>query len=161
MKYYLTPLVLFSTLLSFAQQPKVNNIKQVKTLNIYGNGNKTVIGKLIVNQTLETKIFHISSYQTKDSLGIYTTTINLGNNENVPLFGGNFSLHFDNPVISVEGHCNGMNISTSIDGEKKTFTFKAGQINRPFQGNILLSFEIKSTQKTLVTLNGVDGQLKN
>lgn len=161
MKYYLTFLLIFSALFSFAQQPKVNNIKQVKTLNIYGNGNKTVIGKLIVNQTLETKIFYISSYQTKDTLGTYTTTINLGNNENVPLFGGNFSLQFDNPVISAEGHCNGMNISTSLDAEKKNFTFKAGQINRPFQGNILISFEIKSSQKILVTLNGVNGQLKN
>lgn len=164
MKYYLTYLLICSTLFSFAQQPKVNNIKQVKTLNIYGKGNKTVIGKLIVNQTLQTKIFLINSYQTKDTLGIYTTTIDLGNNENVPLFGGDFSLEFDTPVISAEGkpHSMGMNISTTLNEDHTNFSYKIGQVNRPFGGgNILLSFVIKSTKKILVTIKGLDGIFKN
>ena len=163
MKYYLTHLLIFVTIFSFAQQPKVNNIKEVKTLNIYGGNNKTVIGKIIVNQTLQTKIFLINYSQTKDSLGIYTTIFNLGNNENFPLFGGNFSLQFDKPVISADGSplSSGMSISTSLDADKMNYTFKAGQINRPFEGNILISFVIKSTQSTLVTIKGIDGVLKS
>ena len=163
MKYFLTSILICSTLVSLAQQPKVNNIKQVKTLNIYGNGNKTIIGKLIINQTLQTNIFLINSYQTKDTLGIYTTTINLGNNENVPFFGGDFSLQFNSPVISAEGQPKsvGMNISTTLNEPHTNLTYKVGQINRPWEGNILLSFIIKSTSKTLVTIKGLDGILKN
>jgi len=163
MKYYLSIFLTITTLVSFAQQPKINNINEVKTLNIYGGNNKTVIGKIIVNQTLQTKIFLINYSQTKDSSGIYTTIINLGNNENVPLFGGNISLYFDKPVISAEGSplSSGMNILTSLDANKMNYSFKAAQINQPFEGNILISFVIKSTQKTLVTIKGIDGVLNN
>jgi hypothetical protein len=164
MKYYLTSFFICYTLLAFAQKQKVNNINQVKSLNIYGNGNKTVIGKLIVNQTLQTKIFLINSYQTKDTLGIYTTTINIGNKENVPLFGGDYSLEFDTPVISAEGkpQSMGMDISTTLNEAHTNFSYKIGQVNRPWGGGyILLSFVIKSTRRTLVTIKGIDGILKN
>ena len=150
---------------SFAQQPKVNNIKEVKTLNIYGNNNKTVIGKLIINQTLQTKVYLLSYSQSKDSNGIVTTILNFGNNENLPLFNTDIFLLFDKPVLSVSEQIasSAMTLSYSISDDKRSYSFKAGQLNRPFEkGNILLSLTITSQPKTNITIaKGVDGIIKD
>lgn len=150
------------TFVSFGQQPKVNNINEVKTLNIYGSNTKNIIGKIIVNQTLQTKVFLLTYSQKKDSLGIYTTIINLGNNENLPLFGVKVMLKFNKPVISIDPNMTvAFTISSGFNDTNTEFIFSAQQINRPFEGNNILTFIIKSNEPVLTTIFGIDGFLKN
>ena len=148
---------------SLIAQNKINNkIKEVKNLNIYGNG-KTIIGKIIINQTIKTKIFLLGSSQVKDSSGNFTTVLEFGNEEAIPFFNGDFFFQFDQPVISVEPHLTvGMSLSYGLSDDHKSFFFTAGQINRPFgNGNILIYFTIQSATKVKVVIaKGVDGILK-
>lgn len=133
-------------------------IAKANIVNIYGNG-RTVIGKIILNTILKTKIFLIKSEQIKDDFtGVYTTLLELDNKEKVPLFGVNISLLFSSPVISVTSHVFGFSVSENLSDNNKKYNFQAGQINRNPLGPTY-QIEIKSENKILVTISGLDGKI--
>lgn len=162
MKFYLTILSLIISSMTFGQKNATvinNDIQNVKTLKIYGNG-KTVIGKIIMNQTLKTKVLLLKTDQFKDTLtGLFTTIVELGNKDNIPLFGVNITLKFDKPYLSIDAHCTAMSVSESRSNDQKEFIFEAGQINLNNFGP-MLQFEIKSKEKIVYTISGIDGGTK-
>lgn len=151
------------SLFSFSQSPKINNINEVKTLNIYGNNNKTVIGKAIINQTLETKVYLLSYEQKRDTSGKYITTLKFGNNEKIPLFGTDIALKFNYPVIAVNSQIASVAMSEQwgYNNDKTAYQFKAGQLNRPMEGNVILTLTIESEKKIFTTVYGIDGIIKD
>ncbi|MBS1737902.1 MAG: hypothetical protein JSS98_15065 [Bacteroidetes bacterium] len=158
MKVLLTTLLLTVPLVFYAQKI-TNNIKTVKTLNVYGNS-KVIIGKIEVNQTLKTKVYLIKSNQSKDSTGVWVSEYFFGNNEEVPLFNANVLLEFDKPVLSEQTRPGtSFSITWGLTEDKMQYYFKAGQINRPFEGNIIFSFQIRSAEKITPVIKGVAGIL--
>lgn len=159
MKIFLLLLPFLIGTVANAQVTKNTHIDTAGTVNIYGNG-KVVIGKAIVQQTLETKVLLLNSEQKKDSTGIYTTVIELGNKEKLPLFGVNLLLQFSDSVISVDRGGDGMSIGTTLSNDHKQFIYKAGQINRSPFGDTMIMFQIKSKNKIVFTIHGIQGVLK-
>ena len=162
-KILLTSLLLNLPIFSICQSPKINNIQEVKQLNIYGNNNKTVIGKVLINETLDTKVYLLAYEEKTDTIGNYITILKFGNNEKVPLFGTDIVLQFDSPVISVNPQIASVAMSEGwgYNADKTAFEYKAGQLNRPYEGNTILTLTILSKKKIFTTIHGIEGILKN
>jgi hypothetical protein len=135
-----------------------NNIKKVGTLNIYGNG-KTVIGQIIINQTIETKVFLTKSSQKKDTGDIFLTTLSFDNKAKIPMFGVDISLDFDGPVLSVEPNASAINESFSTSNGNKHYQIQISQVNR-FPNTDPLSIIIKSKTPVFTKISGIDGILE-
>jgi len=145
-----------------------NNIGTVKTLKIYGNG-KVVIGTIVIQQTLETKIFLLNSTQQSDSTGTYTTFLGFGNKSKLPMFGVDITIKFSDSVISVNGATPGNSLSAAagtniygyISKNSKELVFKAAQVNQQLLTDNMIVFEIKSKKKITFSIYGVDGILND
>ncbi len=159
MKFILTTCLVFTFLTSFGQQPKVNNINQVKTLNIYGSNNKTTIGKLIINQKLESKLFLTQTLQTKDSSGIYRTEFLFKNPEGVPTFGVKMDFHFDKPCDTAYSTFDGviMGHLWGFVGNKNNFRITVDQLFP----NAAVRLIVFSKGVVQTEIEGVKGITKN
>lgn len=142
-----------------AQKTYNTNIDSAGTVNIYGNG-KTIIGKIIINQSIKSKILLAEQSQNKDTSGTYITVFKFVNSDNqgVPFFAVNISLEFDLPVVSVSPDLIGettsaFSINFDLTNANKGFYFKASQINA--QG---FQFKILSKNKIMTKILGIDGK---
>jgi hypothetical protein len=160
MKLILIVITLFFFIDSKGQAPKVENkINSVKTLNIYGNS-KVIIGKLIINQTINKSLFLKSLTQVKDTNGIYNTTIIFDSPENPVVFGVKLKLEFDSPYLSMSEYnatTQGSMITTADD--KKSWSLEATQLNimQTFGGYTIV---IQSLKPIKTTIYGIAGKIK-
>lgn len=149
----------------------VNCFSQVKIINnqIQTVGSITVdkratvnfsIAKIVVNQTIETKLYFIKSTQEKDKSGYYITSIYVGNKDRLPYFGADLRVDFDNPIDSAgqSGFSSALGLEFGITGPK-TYIFKASQINRYINSTLVAVFFFKSKEKISFTITGLDGNL--
>ncbi|SDT60988.1 hypothetical protein SAMN05216490_4310 [Mucilaginibacter mallensis] len=144
-----------------AQNTYNNKIGEVKELKIYGSDAKIVIGKIIVNETLETKLYLINSTQLKDDSNYYVTKFNFGNNQSVALFGAKITMKFNKPVLFVNfgGFSTATAMGFGISADKTSYVFKAQQINRDPDNHVIITFIIKSKERITTEVSGVDGIL--
>jgi len=156
---YLWFLLLLATN-SFGQ--KNNHIGEVGTLNIYGNG-KVVVGKIIIAHGVNKQLFLKQLTQTKDTSGIYTTTIVLDTPEDPKVVGYNLKLEFDKPVISVNAYNGIFSGGAFIDGLDTTKTKWSEQATELTISKILGGYTIiiKSNSAIKTTIFGIAGKLKN
>jgi hypothetical protein len=162
MKIFITLFICSYTLISEAQNVKnENNIKELKTLNIYGQNNKVIVGKIIINQSVNKQLFLKKLTQVRDSSGIYLTTIILDTPEDPRVVGYSLLLEFDKPVMSVDaynGILSGGAIIGGLDKTKKRWSEKATElnINKVFGGYTII---IKSESLIKTTIHGIAGKM--
>ncbi len=154
-------IVLISSLLvNLSTTAQINKyetrIKEVENLNIYGHG-KTIIGKVIVNQSFKSEIFLLKSIQEKDTLGNYITTLSFTNKEEAPLLGVKIELNFNKPILKIDDLVSGSNISSVYKNGNTTFLFHASSISTGPFNNPPLTFKIFSKERILVNIKGIDG----
>nr|WP_294793326.1 hypothetical protein [uncultured Mucilaginibacter sp.] len=161
MKYFATFLLLTVSSLAFAQQKKItNNIDVVTNLNINGNDTKVSIGKIIIQETLQTKLYLIKSEQKRDSTG-YLTTFYFGNNERLPLFGTAILIKLDSKIITVNLQLAGlaMYVTRGIQSDNKSYLLKAQQINRDADSSTIIVITVKTENQIHADIYGLDGVL--
>lgn len=133
----------------------------VKELNVYGHDGKSVIGKLIVNTSVPTKLFLLKSIQKKDTSDNYITTFYLGNKEATPLAAARIFMKFNKPVITVTPSFSAaFNNVNALADDHLTYFFKASQLNRDPGSVVVISFTIKSSEKVTAEISGLDGVLQ-
>lgn len=146
---------------TIAQQPKINKIKEVKSLNIYGGNNKTTIGKIIVNEPLESQLSLTWSLQTKDSSGKYRTEFLFKNPESKPTFGVQMDFNFDKPCDTaystwggygmIRGHLYG------FLGDKNNFRIMVSQLDPDCDVRLI----VISKYPLFTRVSGVKGIIKH
>jgi len=149
--------ILFFTIISVsasAQNTYNNQVNNLKELNIYGGNSKISIGKILVNPTIKPKLLLSGYTQVKDTADTYKTTFIFNSVDNLPFFGVNVYLRFNESVSSVHAIFNGtaMIMSEGQSQDMKEYQFKASQINADS-----FSIEIVSKTKIFTTMYGVDG----
>ncbi|WP_426668609.1 hypothetical protein ACPPVU_20540 [Mucilaginibacter sp. McL0603] len=151
--------LLFATLCFYALAATAQSkTGEGKELNIYARDGKTVIAKVIVNSPASSKLFLIKSIQKKDSANNYVTTFYLGNKEAGPLLDTRILLKFSKPVISVTPSFSAA--FHNMDGlaeDHNTYVFKAGRLERDAGSVIVISFVIKSKDRVITEMSGLDG----
>ncbi len=137
-----------------ANVAKEDTTYKARPVKMYSNG-KTVIGEIIADRNLESKIYLIKSTQTKDSTGQYITSLQLGNNGKTPLLGLlDVRMIFNHPVTSIDCNWDAEYLMTSISNDKMTYLFTANPYS---QDHGSLIFTIISRDKILVRLYGTSG----
>jgi len=114
-----------------------------------------LIGQVIINQGIKSKLKIKNYSQQKDSSGSFTTIIKLLNQESATTFDVNLIIKFDKPVASVYWSFTGaaMAEETGNTADKKQYLFKAGQLTCADGLEII----IKSNEKVFTIIYGVDG----
>jgi hypothetical protein len=154
MKRLLIIMLCFYALGAIAQS-KTNTAKQ---LNVYGRDGKTVIGRVIVNTTSASKLFLLKSTQKKDSANNYITTFYLGNKETTPLLDARILMKFSKPVIDVMPTFSAaFNSLSGLSDDHITYIFKAGRLDRDPGSVVVISFDIKSKDRVITEISGLDG----
>ena len=131
---------------------------EAKELNVYARDGKTVIAKVIINSPASSKLFLIKSIQKKDTANSYSTTFYLGNKETGPLLDTRILLRFSKPVTSVTPSFSAA--FHNMDGlaeDHNTYVFKAGRLERDAGSVIVISFVIKSKDRVITEISGLDG----
>jgi hypothetical protein len=129
-----------------------------KEFNVYARDGKTVIAKVIINSPASSKLFIIKSIQKKDTANNYITTFYLGNKETGPLLDTRILLRFSKPVTSVTPSFSAA--FHNMDGlaeDHNTYVFKAGRLERDAGSVIVISFVIKSKDRVVTEISGLDG----
>jgi hypothetical protein len=129
-----------------------------KELNVYVRDGKTVIAKVIINSPASSRLFLIKSIQKKDTANNYITTFYLGNKETGPLLDTRILLRFSKPVTSVTPSFSAA--FHNMDGlaeDHNTYVFKAGRLERDAGSVIVISFVIKSKDRVISEISGLDG----
>lgn len=129
-----------------------------KELNVYARDGKTVIAEVIVNSPASSKLFIIKSLQKKDTANNYITTFYLGNKETGPLLDTRILLRFSKPVTSVTPSFSAA--FHNMDGlaeDHNSYVFKAGRLERDAGSVIVISFVIKSKDRVVTEISGLDG----
>lgn len=156
----LTVILLLCGVSQFCFSQTTNNIKEVKTLNVYGNG-KVIIGQIVINQLTKTKILLADITQEKDSSGVYTTTYRFVPELDDSGFKFNISIVFDQPFI--EPFYSNF-FSTDVGSVTQyTFSKDVKQKYISAKGNTTssqISFFVKSYKPVKATIHGVDGEIK-
>ncbi|GGH66890.1 hypothetical protein GCM10011379_21540 [Filimonas zeae] len=143
----------------FSQNVNNTYIKEAETVNVY-SGNVT-IGKVIINESLATKLYILSSKQYRDSSGYFVTVIALGNNEKVPVFGVDLDFRFDKPILSANANLMGMSVQESTSENRRNYKLTAAQLNRYPDGiRNVVDLEFKSMFEVKFTIKGVSGNFK-
>jgi hypothetical protein len=138
-----------------SSQSKTN---AAKPLNVYGRDGKTVIGKIIINTTAATKLFLLKSVQKKDTSNNYITTFYLGNKETTPLLDARILMKFSKPVIDVmPSFSAAFNSVSGLSDDHITYIFKAGRLDRDPGSVVVISFAIKSKDRVITEISGLDG----
>ena len=156
MKNLLTAILLLCTLITMAQDKSTP-----KELNAYGRDGKTIIAKVLINGNSKNSLFLIKTIQKEESANNYVTTIYFGNKEAGPLADIRILLKFSKPVISVMPHFT--TAFKSINGlaeDHNTYAFKAGRLERDAGSAIVIYFTIKSKDRLITEISGLDGILQ-
>lgn len=129
-----------------------------KELNVYARDGKTVIAKVIVNSPASSKLFLIKSIQKKDTTNSYITTFYLGNKETGPLLDERILFKFNKPVTSVTpSFSSAFHNMDGLAEDHNTYVFKAGRLERDAGSVIVISFVIKSKDRVITEISGLDG----
>jgi hypothetical protein len=129
-----------------------------KELNVYARDGKTVIAKVIANSPTSSKLFLIKSIQKKDTANNYITTFYLGNKETGPLLDTRILLRFSKPVTTVTPSFSAaFNNMDGLAEDHNTYVFKAGRLERDAGSVIVISFVIKSKDRAVTEISGLDG----
>ncbi|MDB5154965.1 MAG: hypothetical protein JWR54_3716 [Mucilaginibacter sp.] len=135
-----------------------SKINAAKPLNVYGRDGKTVIAKVIVNTGAASKLFLLKSVQRKDTSNNYITTFYLGNKETTPLLDARILMKFSKPVIDVMPSFSAVfNSVSGLSDDHITYIFKAGRLDRDPGSVVVISFDIKSKDRVITEITGLDG----
>jgi len=148
-------LCLFFSVAKSQTNNKINNIKDLKYLNIYGANSKVSIGQIIINENSKPRLFLTAVNQSKDSLGIFHTKFTFTNPEkqlNGPVI---IELRFNKPILEVRnmGSLVCMMENNGYSQDKKAYQYKCGQITAEY-----LEFDVSSTIPVLTTIVGIEGK---
>jgi hypothetical protein len=143
--------------LSAASQDKT----ETKELNVYGRDGKTIIAKVLVDASVKSNLFLLKSIQKKDSTNNYITTFYLGNKETSSLLNIRLVLKFNKPVTAVTpAFTMAFNNVNGLSEDHNTYLFKSGRLERDSGSAIVISFTIKSKEKVVTEISGLDGVLQ-
>jgi hypothetical protein len=160
MKYFL---LLVFVIFSFdinAQTINNNKIENVKELIVNNPNTNISIAKLIINESLPTKMYLIKIIQ-KDSANWWYTSIYLGNNNlKLPVFGVDLNFKFNNHPDSVgrKGAAVEMDLYYGFT-DPLNYQYKSAQIIRRFNNALVVVFFFKSRKRLFTTISGIDGLL--
>ncbi|MBS1521248.1 MAG: hypothetical protein JST50_09635 [Bacteroidetes bacterium] len=156
MRNLITVTLLLCTIVVTAQDKTTR-----KEYNAYDRDGKTIVAKVLVSSNLKSHLFLIKSLQREDSSSNYITTLYFGNKETGPLTDTRILLKFSKPVISVMPHF--ATAFKSINGlaeDHNTYTFKAGRLERDAGSAIVIYFTIRSKDRIITEISGLDGILQ-
>ena len=154
MKGLLVTVLCFYVLAAAAQ----SKTSEGKELIVYARDGKTVIAKVIVNSPASSKLFLIKSIQKKDTANNYITTFYLGNKETGPLMNTRILLRFSKPIATVTpSFSTAFNNMDGLSEDHNTYVFKAGRLERDPGSVIVISFVIKSKDRVVTEISGLDG----
>ena len=132
-----------------------------KEYNAYDRDGKTIVAKVLVKPGTKSKLFLIKSLQRESSGNIYITTLYFGNKETGPLTDTRILLKFSKPVISVMPHfATAFKSTDGLAEDHNTYTFKAGRLERDAGSAIVIYFTIKSKERIITEISGLDGILQ-
>ena len=154
MKGLLVAVLCFYAFAAIAQ----SKTSEGKELNVYARDGKIVIAKVIVNSPASSKLFLIKSIQKKDTANGYITTFYLGNKGTGPLLDTRILLRFNKPVTTVTPSFSAsFNHMDGLADDHTTYVFKAGRLERDAGSVIVISFVIKSKDRVVTEISGLDG----
>ncbi|HTD40118.1 MAG TPA: hypothetical protein VK671_05820 [Mucilaginibacter sp.] len=132
-----------------------------KEINVYGRDGKTVIARVLVDATVKNNLFLIKTIQKKDSANNYITKFYLGNKGTDPVLNMRLLLRFSKPVTSVmPSFSTAFNNMNGLSEDRNTYVFKAGRLERDAGSVIVISFTIKSKDRIVTEISGLDGVLQ-
>ncbi len=132
-----------------------------KELNAYGRDGKTVIAKVLVNNGVKSNLFLIKVIQKEETENSYVTTIYLGNKGTGALTDTRILLKFSRPVISAMPHfTTAFKSMNGLADDHNTYAFKAGRLERDAGSAIIIYFTIKSKDRIITEISGLDGILQ-
>ncbi len=156
MKSFLTATLWLCTNIAFAQDKS-----STKELNAYGRDGRTVIAKVVANGATKSDLLLIKTIQEEDIFKNYVTTLYFGNKETGPLTGTRIVLKFSKPVISVMPHfTTAFKSVNGLSDDHNTYLFKAGRLERDAGSAIVIYFTIKSKDRIVTEISGLDGLLQ-
>jgi len=156
MKSFLTVILLLCTIIVTAQDKSPQ-----KEYNAYDRDGKTIVAKVLVNADTKSKLFLIKSLQRGSAANSYITTLYFGNKETGPLTNTRILLKFSKPVISVMPHfATAFKSTNGLAEDHNTYTFKAGRLERDAGSAIVIYFSIKSKDRIITEISGLDGILQ-
>lgn len=137
-----------------------NKTSEPSELNVYGRDGKSIIGKVVVS-TPAAKLFLLKSVQKKDSSNHYITTFYLGNKDAASLSDIRILMKFNKPVIAVApSFSTAFNSVNGLADDHLSYSFKAGRLDRDPGSAVVISFAIKSKEKIVTEIDGLDGILQ-
>ena len=156
MKRLLTAILLLCSIIVFAQDKLAQ-----KELNGYGRDGKTIVAKVLVSNERKSHLFLVKLIQREDSANNYLTTLYFGNKETGPLTDIRILLKFSKAVISVMPHfATAFKSMNGLAEDHNTYTFKAGRLERDADSAIVIYFTIKSKERIVTEVSGLDGILQ-
>lgn len=157
MKRLLIFIVCFWTSYVLAQA-KTNEAEEV---NVYGRDGKSIIAKVILNNSSTSKLFLLKSIQREDSGNNYVTTLYLGNKETTAVLDIRLLMKFSKPVDNVSpSFSTAFNNVNGLSDDHITYAFKSGRLDRDPGSAVVISFMIKSKEKVVTEISGLDGVLQ-
>ncbi|MDO3625871.1 hypothetical protein [Mucilaginibacter sp. BT774] len=156
MKSLLTVILLLCGIIAIAQDKSSS-----KEYNAYDRDGKTIVARVLVNANVKSKLFLIKSLQRESTGNSYVTTLYFGNKETGPLTDTRILLKFSKPVISVMPHfATAFKSMNGLAEDHNTYTFKAGRLERDAGSAIVIYFTIKSKDRIVTEVSGLDGILQ-
>jgi len=156
MQNFLTAILLLCTVVATAQDKSTS-----KEYNAYDRDGKTIVAKVLVNAGIKSKLFLIKSLQRESTGNSYVTTLYFGNKETGPLTDTRILLKFSKPVISVMPHfATAFKSTNGLAEDHNTYTFKAGRLERDAGSAVVIYFTIKSKDRVVTEISGLDGILQ-
>ncbi len=156
MKSLLTTVLALCTVIVTAQDKSAP-----KEYNAYDRDGKTIVAKVLVNAGIKSKLFLIKSLQRESTGNSYVTTLYFGNKETGPLTDTRILLKFSKPVVSVMPHfATAFKSTNGLAEDHNTYSFKAGRLERDAGSVVVIYFTIKSKDRVIIEVSGLDGILQ-
>jgi len=156
MQNFLTAIFLLCTVVVTAQDKSTP-----KEYNAYDRDGKTIVAKVLINAGIKSKLFLIKSLQRESTGNSYVTTLYFGNKETGPLTDTRILLKFSKSVTSVMPHfATAFKSTNGLAEDHNTYTFKAGRLERDAGSAVVIYFTIKSKDRTVTEVSGIDGILQ-
>lgn len=161
MKLIITAILFLITFPISAQNIYNNKIGEVKELNVYGKDANVIIGKIIINNSIDPpSIRLLESFQTPmpQQDGFYFTAFTFGTNNVLPLYNVDLHLKFNHPVDSLGVRGIRYEITDSENGlskDKLSYSHKGSEIHASLHGKAVFLVLIKSKYKIETTITGV------
>lgn len=138
-----------------------NKAGETKEFNAYGRDGKTIIAKVLTNNSAKCNLFLVKVIQRDESANNYATTIYFGNKGTGPLTDIRILLKFSKPVVSVMPHfATAFKSTNGLSDDHNTYAFKAGRLERDAGSAIVIYFTIKSKDRIITEVSGSDGILQ-